>query len=195
MTTGWLLMHSLGRGKAAGFPHGITLFLLSLFVLLMGVDGANSYLHLFPGVTGVYSPHNTLRVVTGIYAGFAVFNGLFPLFNRVIWKTPQETRSIQSWQECLAMCAVLACVVLLVLSERPLFLAILAVGSVFGVVLALTMIGTAIFMTFCRIENTMISYRGLIIPVLGGVIITFIELGGVAILRYALTGTWAGLGL
>jgi uncharacterized membrane protein len=131
--TGFILAHIGGRGRAARLPRGWVAFFYSLSVIVMGIDGVNSYLHLFPGGVGVYEPHNILRVVTGIFAGFGVFNAVYPVFNAVIWQEAQEdTPTIRNLRELLGAYAILIGVVLLVLSERPLFLTILAFASVAG---------------------------------------------------------------
>lgn len=191
---GFLLAHTSGRGRAARLPHGWVAFFYGLFIVIMGIDGVNSYIHLFPGGTGVYEPHNILRVVTGIFAGFAVFNGVYPVFNAVIWLEAQEqTPTIRNLRELAGASALLVGIVLLVLSERPLFLTILAFASVAGVVLMLVMIGTVLFVTLFKLEGTFTNVRSLAIPLLAGLVVAFIEIGGMDAIRLFLTGTWAGL--
>jgi uncharacterized membrane protein len=196
VTIGFLLAHIAGRGRAAALPRGWVAFFYGLSVLIMGIDGVNSYIHLFPGGTGAYQPHNVLRVVTGIFAGFGVFNSVYPVFNAVVWQEAQEgTPTIRNLRELIGAYAILIVTVLLVLSDRPLFLTILAFMSVVGVVLMLVMIGTVLFVTVFRLEGTFTNVRSLAIPLLAGVTITFIEIGGINAIRLFLTGTWGGLPL
>ncbi len=192
VVTGLFLMFASGRGKVCQLPPRNITTILSLFVVAMGLDGINSYIHLFPGGTGVYEPHNWLRLVTGIFCGFAVISIVFPVFNSVVWTEPQDARGIRSLRELAGMCAVLAFVVLLVLSERPTFLLILGLVSIFGVVAMLTMIGTVLFVSVLKLENHARNWRNLIVPVLAGLTLTFIGIGGIDALRLFLTGTWAG---
>ena len=192
--TGYLLAHIAGRGRAAQLPRRWVAFCFALSVVVMGIDGVNSYIHLFPGGAGVYPPHNILRVVTGIFAGFGVFNAVYPVFNAVIWQEAQEhTPTIRNLRELLGAYAVLIGVVLLVLSERPLFLTILAFASVAGVVLMLVMIGTVLFVTVFRLEGTFTNVRSLALPLLAGLVIAFNEIGGIEAIRLFLTGTRSGL--
>lgn len=192
--TGFLLAQAAGRGRAARLPRGWIAFFYVLSVMVMGIDGINSYIHLFPGGTGVYEPHNILRVVTGIFAGFGVFNTVYPVFNAVIWDEAQEnTPTIRNMRELLGAYVLLIGVVLLVLSERPLFLTILAFASIAGVILMLVMIGTVLFVTVFRLEGTFTNVRSLAIPLLAGLVIAFIEIGGIDAIRLFLTGTWSGL--
>lgn len=192
--TSFLLFQVSGRGRAAKLPRGWVTFFFSVFVVLMGIDGINSYLHLFPGAPGIYEPHNTLRVVTGILCGFAIFNGIYPVFNAVVWVDPREDLTgIANLRELAGSVVLLGFVVLLVLGGGPLFQTILAFASVCGVVLMLTMIGTVIFVTVLRLENSFGDVRALAVPIAAGLLITFIEIGGVDAIRLFLTGTWAGL--
>lgn len=196
VTTGWLLMQIAGRSRAAHMPGRGVAAVLSLAVVAMGIDGINSYLHLFPGGVGVYEPHNTLRVVTGIFAGFAIFSVIYPVFNAVIWAEPDDDqRPIDNLKELLGCFVILGFVVLLVLSDRPIFLTVLAVASVIGVVLMLTMIGTVLFVMAFKLENSFHTVGALAIPILAGLTLTFIEIGGIDALRLFVTGTWAGLPL
>jgi uncharacterized membrane protein len=194
VVTAFLLFQISGRGKAAKLPRGWVAFFLSVFVVLMGIDGANSYLHLFPGAPGIYEPHNTLRVITGILCGFAIFNGIYPVFNAVVWADPRDDQfALANLRELAGCLAILAFLVLLVLSDGPLFRTLLAFASIFGVVLMLTMIGSVIFVTLLKLENTFSTLRSLAVPIMAGLLITFIEIGGIDALRLFLTGTWAGL--
>jgi len=196
VATGWLLMQIAGRSRAAKVPTLRVSAFLFLALVGMAFDGINSYIHLFPGGTGLYEPHNWLRVTTGIFAGFALFCYVYPVFNAVVWAEPDENqRTLGSLRELAGAAAILVFVLLLVLSERPLFLSILAVASIFGVVFMLTMVGTVLFLSLFRLENTAQGYRALVIPLLAGLTFTFILVGGVDALRYFLTGTWAGLSI
>ncbi len=195
VVTGLLFMFISGRRKVCQLPGRNVALVLSVFIVVMVIDGVNSYIHLFPGGTGVYEPHNWLRLVTGIYCGFAVINLVYPVFNGVIWQEPQDARAIQNLQELAGLCAVLGFVVLLVLSERPTFLFILALASVFGVIAMLTMIGTVLFVSLLKLENSFRSWRGLIVPLLAGLTVTFVLIGGIDALRLLLTGTWAGFNI
>src|ERR1041384_1877942 len=53
-----------GRAKASRLPSIKVSIALIIFVAIMGFDGVNSYIHLFPGGTGLYTPQNWLRLVT-----------------------------------------------------------------------------------------------------------------------------------
>ena len=90
------------------------------------------------------------------------------------------------------MIALLAFVGLLVLSERPTFLLVLGVISTIGVVVMMGMIGTVLYMSLFRLQNTLRSWRGLLVPALGGLTTAFVLIGGIDAVRLFLTHTWSG---
>jgi len=195
VVSGLAIMFASGRRKVCQLPARPVMLILVLFVVLMAIDGLNSYITLIPGWAGAYTPHNALRLLTGIYCGFAVISFIFPVFNGVVWEQPTDARSINSLRELAGMCAVVGFVALLVLSERPTFLLILGLISTLGVVAMLTMIGSVLFLSVLRMENTIRAWRGLAVPLAAGVFVTFIEIGGIDAIRLFLTGTWAGFRL
>ncbi|HRE46791.1 MAG TPA: DUF2085 domain-containing protein [Aggregatilineales bacterium] len=180
-----------GRGRAARLPHLPLLIVLGSFVALMGIDGVNSYIQLFPDVTGVYTPANPLRLITGMLCGLAVSSVLLPLFNRSVWEMPDQRRILDGWRDLLALCALGAAVVALILSERPLIRLILGFLSVGTVVFVLILIGCVLFLNLSR-HPLARGWRELALPLSAGVFLAFLQLGGMAALRFALTGTWGG---
>ncbi len=193
--TSFLIAVASGRTRTSRTPPGSVVIVLGLFVMIMGIDGVNSYIHLFPGGTGVYEPHNWLRLVTGMYCGIAMFNIVFPIFNGTVWRRPDPERNLNHLRELAGVCAVAAFVILLVLSERPVFLWILGLLSTFGVVMMLTMIGAVLFLSVARLDRSATRWRDLAVPLLAGLTIAFILIGGIDLARYALTGTWDGFAL
>ena len=193
--TSFLITMASGRTRASSLPPRRVLVVLGLFVVVLGIDGVNSYVHLFPGGTGVYEPHNWLRLVTGTYCGIAMFSLIFPIFNGTVWRQPNAARAVNSLRELAGLCAVAALVILLVLSEQPVFLWGAGLLSTIGVVMMLAMIDTVLFLSLFRLDRSANGWRDLAIPLLAGLTIAFIQIGGIDIVRFALTGTWAGFTL
>jgi uncharacterized membrane protein len=193
--TSFILAVASGRAKASRLPSIPVSIALIIFVGIMGIDGVNSYIHLFPGGTGVYTPQNWLRLVTGMYCGVAMFSFTFPIFNGIVWREPDRTRGINNLRELAGICAVAACVILLVLTNQAAFLWILGLLSTVGVLLMLTMIGTVTFLSITHLDRNVMRWQHLAIPLLAGLTIAFIELGAMDLLRYVLTGTWNGFPL
>jgi uncharacterized membrane protein len=190
--TGLLILIASGRRRVCKMPIPGVNIVLGLFIIAMGIDGVNSYATLIPGLPHLYEPNNTLRLTTGLLCGFAMINIVFPVFNDVTWQQPDESRSIHNWREFGGMIAILGFVGLLVLSERPTFLLILGVISTIGVVIMMSMIGTVLYMSLFRLQNTLRAWRGLLVPVLGGLTMAFVLIGGIDAVRLLLTHTWSG---
>jgi uncharacterized membrane protein len=193
--TSFLITIASGRTRASSLPPRRVLAFLGLFVVILGIDGVNSYVHLFPGGTGIYEPHNWLRLVTGTYCGIAMFNVVFPVFNGTVWRQPDAALAVNGLRELAGVSVVAALAILLVLSEQPLFLWSAGLLSTIGVVMMLAMIGTVLFVSVFRLDRSASGWRDLAIPLLAGLTIAFIQIGGIDIVRYALTGTWAGFTL
>ena len=192
MMTGLLILIASGRRRVSKIPPTSVSVVLGLFVVLMGIDGVNSYTTLIPGLPHLYEPDNTLRLITGLLCGLAMINFVYPVFNDVTWQQPGEGRSIETRRELAGICAILGFVALLVLSERPTFLLILGVISTIGVVIMMSMIGTVLYMSLFRLQNSLRAWRGFLVPVLGGLTMAFVLIGGIDGLRLLLTHTWAG---
>jgi hypothetical protein len=52
-----------------------------------------------------------------------------------------------------------------------------------------------LFVSVFRLDRSASGWRDLAIPLLAGLTIAFIQIGGIDIVRFALTGTWAGFTL
>lgn len=190
--TSFLIAFASGRTRASRLPSLKIGIVLGLFVVIMGIDGVNSYIQLFPNVKGVYEPHNWLRLVTGMYCGIAMFHLVLPVFNGTAWYKPGEGRSLNNLKELAAVCVVAVFVILLVLSERPVFLWVLGLLSTLGVVMMLTMVGTVLFLSVFRLDGRARAWRDLVVPLVAGLTVAFIVIGAIDVVRFALTGTWNG---
>lgn len=189
---GGFVLLARGRLRADRLPPLPITLILVAFGGLMALDGANSYLTLFPGYTAVYDPHNTLRLITGVLAGLALINVFVPMFNSAVWAGRKGVRSLDHLADLGVMLIVGGVAVALVLSERPLILWVLGMVSAAGVVVLLSMVGAVLFLSFTRRQGWVTHWRQLITPLLMGLTLALIEMGAMTILRFALTGTWEG---
>jgi uncharacterized membrane protein len=191
----FLVTIAAGRAKASLLPPWPVIGTLVVFVAVMGIDGVNSYFHLFPGFTGIYEPNNLFRLVTGMFCGLAMFNLVFPVFSNLVWREPTKIKILTSVPELLGLCAVATVTILLVLSDRPVFLWVLGILSAIGVLVILTIIGTVLFLSVTRMLYTVERNRDLWLPLLAGFTLALIEIGVMDALRLWLTGTWKGFNI
>ncbi len=189
---GFLVLVAGGRGKAAAFPPRRVLIVLAAFVISMGLDGLNSYLHLFPGYQGPYEPQNWLRLLTGSLTGVAMITLILPVFSFTMWTRPAAEPPLHSLREMAGVMIVIGLADALILLGSAPALIILGYLSAFGPILILTMVWTILFVSLTRRENSARCATDLIVPLLAGLALTFLMIGGIDLLRYRLTGTWAG---
>jgi len=180
------------RGRAARLPPLRVLALLGVFVLLLAADGINSYLHLFPGFTGLYEPQNWLRLITGSLTGVGMIGLLLPTFNSTVWATPQDAPPLKSLAELGDLLIVIGLADTLVLLNSPAALLIFGLLSAAGPLVVLTMVGAVLFVSLTGRENSLRSRCDLLLPILAGLAFAFAVVGGIDALRFALTGTWDG---
>jgi uncharacterized membrane protein len=186
---------ALGRRRAGGFPRGFLLGLFGLFAVAWAADGLNSYLALIPGAPHVYEPSNVLRLVTGSLMGLSLGTLVFAGFSQNAWRDWSPEPAVRSGRHLAALLLVAGAAVLLVLSDNPLVLYPLALISALGVVLVLTMVYTVVTLLVLRRENRAERWSDLALPVGIGLALAFVQIGLLDLIRYTLTGTWAGFSL
>jgi uncharacterized membrane protein len=193
--TGW---------KRQKIPHWSIISLLAVFFIAFGIDGANSYLYLLkqvspgilPGIPNIYVPNNTLRLLTGSGMGLAIAAMLFPAFNQSIWSNGDDKHAaLPGWKPFGLLLAIQAFLDLLVLTENPFVLYPVAVISVLGVILLLTMIYTIVWVMIMGQDSKFTSLRQLWLPLLAGFTIAMIQTAFIDMLRFWLTGTWGAFPL
>lgn len=193
--TGLAILIVSGRRRVRRMPPINIMIVLGLFVALMGIDGVNSYATLIPGLPHLYEPNNTLRLFSGLLCGLALITIVFPVFNDVAWQQPDNGRSVETLRELGGMVLIVAFVGLLLLSDRPTFMLILGVISTIGVIVMLSLIGTVLYISLFRLQNSLLAWRGLLLPALGGLTVAFMLIGGIDAVRLLLTHTWAGFAI
>lgn len=168
---------------------------LALLVAAFGVDGLNSYLHLFPGFTGLYEPQNWSRLLTGTGMGLAVIAVLYPSFTQTVWQT-LDKRPVLDGYRSLGVLLLLALLLdLLVLTGNPMILYPLALISAAGVMVLLIMVYSMGWVMVFRLENRFSSLASFILPLTGGFGMAVLQIIVLDVLRYVFTGSWDGFHL
>jgi hypothetical protein len=169
-------------------PTGIIIVMVS-FIGLMGVDGLNSYLSLFPNMPHLYAPRNWLRAGSGSLNGIALSMIVFPVFNYTLWRRTDPGTPLKNGWELLPVLAVDAGAVALVQSEPAWLLYPIALLTVGCVVWMLTMVNTMILAIMFRYDSQAESWRDAALPILGGLAVALVELTTMGTIRYLITGT------
>jgi uncharacterized membrane protein len=190
-----LAFQAVYRPRAGGNSPRRVWLVLALFVLAFGVDGLNSYLHLFPGAPGLYEPQNWSRLLTGTGMGLAITAALYPAFNQTVWQDWRTESALPGLKSLAILVSLGLLLDLVILGENPLALYPLALVSAAGVLVLLTMVYSMIWLIMLRAENRYWRAWQLILPLAGGLGLALLQIGLIDIARYALTGTWDGFHL
>jgi uncharacterized membrane protein len=184
---GLLLLIALGRGKAAQLPPRPVIVVLLGFLAAWALDGFNSYLTLFPGAPHLYEPHNILRTTTGAMQGVALISLVLPFFNVTLWARPDPRPTIGSLREVLLLLGLVALIVAAVGSEwRPLLYP-LALLSVAGTLMMLTMVTTMLATLALRRDGRATGWRDALPLLTAGLALALLIVLGINLLRAWLT--------
>jgi uncharacterized membrane protein len=181
-----------GRWRRAGLPPWPVTAALLAFVGLMGIDGINSYAGFFPDAPRLYQPQNWLRLVTGMGTGLTMGSILFPALAQTLWSEQEGRAAVANWRDLEGLVAAAALATLLVLSNQPVVLYVMALISAAGVVLILTAINSMILLIILQRDARMSSWQGAAVPLLAGLLLAVLQIGVVTFFRYQLTGTMTG---
>lgn len=189
---GLALLIALGRGKAAQLPPRPVIVVLLGFLAAWALDGFNSYLTFFPGVPHLYEPHNILRTTTGAMQGVALISLVLPFFNVTLWARPDQRPTIGSLREVLWLLGLIALIVAAVGSEWAPLLYPLALLSVAGTLMMLTLVTTMLVTLGLRRDGRAQSWRAALPLLIAGLALALLIVLGINLLRAWLT---AELGL
>jgi uncharacterized membrane protein len=192
VTLTFVVLSLAGRRRWSNLPPLRILAVLIGFIVLFGIDGLNSYSHFFPALPHLYQPQNWLRLATGMGAGLTLGLIVYPALAQTLWKEQIFRPSIGSFGELAALVLVALLTIALVLLEQPVLLFILGLASAAGVVIILTAIGTMLILIIARRDARADRWRQLLLPLLGGMIFAFLQIGIISFARLSITGTLAG---
>lgn len=188
----FLMTFMNGRLRWSELPPWPLLLTLFGFIGLMGIDGVNSYSHFFPNAPHLYTPRNWLRLLTGIGTGLAMGSFILPALAQTLWRLPSPRAPLAAWHDLLDLLLAAGVIVLLVLSNQPTLLYVLALVSVAGLVLLLGAINTILGLTLLRRDGRALRWRETAVPLTIGVLFAIIELSAISFVRYHFTGTMIG---
>jgi uncharacterized membrane protein len=188
----FLVLLLAGRARWSELPPLPILLALLFFFGVMGVDGLNSYSHFFPDFPHLYEPRNWLRLLTGMGVGLALGVILLPALAQVLWRQTERRPSLSNFRELVGMMLVMGAAVLLVLSNQPVLLYVLALGSVAGLLLVLMTINSILLLTIFRRDGRAMRWQETAVPLTICLILAMIQLGALTFIRLQAFGTIAG---
>ncbi|MGB3905040.1 MAG: DUF2085 domain-containing protein [Anaerolineae bacterium] len=181
----------LGKGRSARMPPARVLGLLVGFIVLMAIDGVNSYLALLTNTLQLYPPHNFLRLLTGTLHGVALSIIVLPIFNFTLWKEPDERPALAGFRDLGLVLLLLALpMVLIVQAEMDLLLYPVAVISALGVLTMLTVVNSLIIIIAMRREAQAVAWWDAALPIALGFGATLIEIAVIVLLRWQFSLTF-----
>jgi len=187
--TGFLALFLMRRWYVGEMLSPPMIILVVSFILIMGVDGLNSYIALLGYKPPLYTPQNWLRAATGSLNGIALSMIVWPVFNSTLWKTTEPEPPLKNVWELLGIVLVAQGLVYVVQLEPGWLLyplALISAGMVLGMLsLVNAMIVLILFHQECRAE----TWRDAILPLLSGLGLSLLELTAMGVFRYAMTGT------
>ncbi len=182
-----------GRMRYTELPPLPILLLLLGFIGLMGIDGVNSLLHLIPGAPRFYTPHNWLRLLTGLGTGLAMGSFVFPALAQTLWRQYVPRPMLATWRDLLGLLLVAGFMALLVLSNRPVILYVMAVVSTAGLLATLGSVNVILGLILLRQDGKGTRWWETAVPLIIGILFAIIELSAISLLRWNLTGTMIGI--
>lgn len=181
-----------GRARHGDLPPLPLLLVFGGFVGVMGIDGLNSYAHFFPNAPHLYEPRNWLRLVTGMGTGLTMGVIVLPALAQTLWAQPDWRPSVASARELFDLLLVAGTAVLLLLSNQPVILYVLAIVSTVGLLLVLAALNAVFVLIGLRRDGRATSWRETAVPLAICLLLAVAELSAISLLRWNLTGVMTG---
>ncbi len=172
------------------FPKGLTAWALGGLAAVFFLDGGNSFARDAFG-RALYTPHNTLRLLSGLGMGIVIGALLYAAFQQTVWQTWESTPALTPRRLGVLLLLALASGGL-VLTDNPLVLYPLALLTTADVVLLLSLIYALFTLGLLRRENTARTWRDMAGFFYVGWLVAMLQIGAFDGVRFALTHTWGG---
>lgn len=187
---GFIGLQVMGRRRVGELPPTRVLVALAGFIVLMGIDGLNSYLSFFPAAPQLYQPANVLRLSTGLLNGLAISLIVYPVFNFTLWQQTERRRSVNTIWELALFLPAIGIVALIMESGYDFLLYPLAMLSTGAVLTLLTMVNTMIVLILTRHESMASNWSQAGLFLLWGLAVSFLELAAMIAFRAFMTAQW-----
>jgi uncharacterized membrane protein len=184
-------LHALTHGAA--YPARKVRLVLWLLVLFFAVDGINSVTFSFIDGRALYAPTNALRLLSGLGMGMVLAAVLLSLWRQTVDTAPDLSSGFNSWWQ-LSVALLVEVLLGLLILIAPIWLYYpIALLSVLSVPFLLAMVYTLLWTMMRNKENLLRNLHLRITYILLGCLTAFVQIGAFDLLRFTLTGTWAGI--
>jgi len=171
------------QGKLGGIPPRKVLTPLGLLFLLFALDGLNSLAASLGLGWNFYETTNLTRLVTGTGAGLVIGAVLAPLFNQTAWAGWVKKSALPNGKKLAVLLAAAAVIILVVYAGPQALRYPAAILSVLGVLAVLCLAYTTLALIILKRENIANSLRDLLLPLLVGMLMAFLQISFFAFLR------------
>jgi uncharacterized membrane protein len=182
----------LSKGKKSGLPSSIILAIFGLLIAAWLVDGFNSFFNGILGKNLLYTPNNTLRLITGFGMGLCIAATIFILFNLTVWRECIKISPIDL-KTFLLMGAGAVLIFSLININFEILMNLFAYISTVTVVALLTTLYTIVWIIILHKENSVREFKELMLMVNVGLFCALLQIILLDAFRLTLTGTWASL--
>lgn len=179
------------RFRTARLPPWKILATLGLLFVFWTIDGLNSYVNYVTGHVMLYAPSNGLRLMTGMGNGLFLSTLIYPMFNFTLWSAPQRQRVLGGWDRLSGMMLQVLIFGSLLLRNLKVLLWPVALLTLLGVAAVLTIVNSMIVLLLLQREGNARDWRDALQPLGLGLLLSFAEVGGMAMLRYLLSSALA----
>ncbi len=180
---GFFMALAWGRLRASGLPSRGMMITLGIFLAVWAFDGVNSYVYLVTGETFLYTPHNILRLATGMLQGVAVSMFFVPFFNQVFWQNTDPRPVLTDWKDLGLLLLLVGILALAVNSRWTPFFYPLALLSTVGAFLLLSLVGMLFVVQILRADNTAESWWDFLVFFVPGMAFAILLIVGLDALR------------
>jgi uncharacterized membrane protein len=179
--------------RSAGYPTKKIMWALGALVFFFAVDGVDSAVFSFFNGQSLYAPSNLLRLVSGLGMGLVLAVVILSLWRQTMAQTPDLKAGLSSWKQLMISVVVQGALAGLITFAPTWMYYPLAILSVLSVPFLLTMVYTLLWILMRKKENSLRNLQQRFTYILLGCLSAFIQIGAFDLLRFMLTGSWAGI--
>jgi uncharacterized membrane protein len=178
-----IILGTLGRGRAGHPPPWHISAALVAFVVVMGVDGVNSFLN-EAGLPTAYEPRNDLRTITGLGMGVGVATMVMLVFNQALRKDIDDRLPVlKNWFELVGIMVLNVLLLAAAFGNLHLLfwpLAFLSFLGMLGALYGMCVLACSLLLGY---SNSITRMSQLARPAVVAVLPTIVIVGGLALFR------------